>query len=196
MKTNNVILRPMGEFLPIVGFENYSINQEGIVFSLISNKILKPQRMSNGYLFVVLRSGGRSYSMSIHRLVAIAFIPNKDNLPCVDHIDGDKTNNLVGNLRWCTQKENLNFPMAVKNRKSAQSKESCKNKVRQSKMRNDCINQDKPVAAISKDGTFIGSWKSIRVAGKSTSIDYSAISKCCRGKYKTAGGFKWIFTPF
>ena len=52
----------------------------------------------------------------IHRLVAQAFIPNPDNKPYIDHIDGNPANNNVDNLRWCTQKENLSYPIAIKRR--------------------------------------------------------------------------------
>jgi len=53
---------------------------------------------------VNLYKDGKKTHKLIHRLVAIAFIPNPDNLPCIDHIDGDPLNNCVDNLRWCTKK--------------------------------------------------------------------------------------------
>ena len=72
--------------------------------------IIKPRIKDNGYLFVCL-SKGTTKSMKnryIHRLVAEAFIPNNQNKPQVDHIDGDKKNNIVENLIWATQEENIN----------------------------------------------------------------------------------------
>lgn len=68
--------------------------------------MLKPGTDKNGYLYVVLRKNGKANNMLVHRLVAIAFIDNKNNKPVVNHIDGNKKNNCVNNLEWCTVKEN------------------------------------------------------------------------------------------
>ena len=69
---------------------------------------VKPSLRGNGYLQVYL--GGIRIPQLVHRLVAEAFIPNPGNKPTVDHIDGNKSNNRVENLRWVTQKENNNNP--------------------------------------------------------------------------------------
>ena len=80
---------------------DYSVTEDGRVFTHISNKFMKPQN-GRGYRRVALNR----VSHSVHRLVAEAFIPNPDNLPEVHHIDGDKTNNNVSNLKWVTGEEN------------------------------------------------------------------------------------------
>lgn len=64
------------------------------------------QTMTSGYLGVVLQIAGKSHYPLVHRLVASAFVPNPENKPQVDHIDGDRTNNRPSNLRWVTSKEN------------------------------------------------------------------------------------------
>ena len=64
--------------------------------------------IKRGYKCVVLQKEGKRIYPSIHRIVAIAFIPNPKNKPCVNHINGIKTDNRVENLEWCTQKENVN----------------------------------------------------------------------------------------
>jgi len=92
----------------------YSIDTDGNVFSHITNKILKPQKVDNGYLQIMLVKDGIKKRVSIHRLVALTFIQNPDDLPVVDHIDTDKTNNNVSNLKWCTQKENSRNPLSLK----------------------------------------------------------------------------------
>lgn len=97
------------EWKQIEDFPMYEVSTEGRIKSHYSGKILKPQSNWNGYLMVNLYKDGKMTSKRIHRLVAIAFIPNPDNLPCIDHISGCKTNNRASNLRWCTKKENANY---------------------------------------------------------------------------------------
>lgn len=92
----------------IYDFPNYEISNYGNVRN--NTKIIKSVPNKHGYNVVVLCNGTRK-SVNVHRLVAAAFIPNPDNKPCVDHIDGDKSNNRADNLRWVTTKENCNNPI-------------------------------------------------------------------------------------
>jgi len=94
--------------IPIKDFDKYYITTEGEVYSSKQKtlKKLKPVINQHGYLCVVLRKEGKSINKRIHRLVALAFIENPYNLLCVNHKDGDKLNNTVGNLEWCTNSEN------------------------------------------------------------------------------------------
>lgn len=87
----------------INGFENYSINRKGEVFSHITNKFLKPRKDSHGYLFVDLNGK----SKLIHRLVAETFLMKIDGLNYVNHIDENKENNNIRNLEWCTNSWNM-----------------------------------------------------------------------------------------
>jgi len=91
---------------PITGFENYLIDCSGKVFSLKSNKYLKPGDNGRGYFKVNLWRNGRQYTITIHRLVAQAFLPNPDNKSFINHKDGNKLNNTVSNLEWVTPAEN------------------------------------------------------------------------------------------
>jgi len=93
----------------IKGFDNYEVSTDGQVRNKKTGKVLKPRVNRGGYLSVVLYSNGKAISKYIHRLVAIAFIPNPENKPEVNHIDEDKTNNQVENLNWMTGKENINY---------------------------------------------------------------------------------------
>ena len=96
------------EWKQIEGFENlYMISNKGYVKSLISNKILKNLCGSTGYYHVSLYKDKKQTIKSIHRLLAIAFIPNPLSKPVINHIDSDRKNNRLDNLEWCTQKENL-----------------------------------------------------------------------------------------
>lgn len=97
-------------FRDIVGYEGiYQISNLGNVksFKRVSKgELLKPV-YRKGYATVTLSKNGISKIHSIHRLIATAFIPNPDNLPIINHIDGNKTNNDLSNLEWCTQLENM-----------------------------------------------------------------------------------------
>ena len=92
----------MEEFKIIQEFENYSVSNLGCVKNDKTNIILKPYYTTKGYRIVKLNNKNQR----IHRLVALAFIPNPDNKLYVDHIDNNPQNNNMNNLRWCTQQEN------------------------------------------------------------------------------------------
>lgn len=101
------------EFKPVVGFPLYIINREGIIIrptgGKYPNRELK-QTNHDGYKYVTLYKTDGTYKtahLAVHRLVALAFIPNPDNKPWVNHKDGSKANNHVDNLEWTTIAENI-----------------------------------------------------------------------------------------
>lgn len=91
---------------PIAGYPAYYISRTGQVYSARSTRLLKDCDCA-GYRQVGLSANGHSKSVKVHRLVALAFIPNPQNKPDVNHKDGNKANNCLSNLEWCTEKENV-----------------------------------------------------------------------------------------
>lgn len=114
--------------------DSYQISDFGRIFTkrrLIGNQIhygkeLVPQITSDGYLKVTLSKNGISKKYYLHRLVAIQFLDNPNNLPQVNHIDGNKFNNIVTNLEWCTKQENQNHAIRTGLMQRGQNRPSAK----------------------------------------------------------------------
>lgn len=156
------------EWRKIKGF--YKVSDNGQVS--YKNKILKPGLGGNGYLTVNI---GRGNSKSIHRLVAEAFIPNPDGLPCVNHKDENKTNNRVDNLEWCTPGYNVNYGEANNKR---------------------CYTERiGTIYQYTLDGRLYWLWRSATECSKITGFSQGNISAACGGRRKTAHGFKWSYNP-
>ena len=92
--------------MEIQDYPNYMIYEDGRVYNKNSNRFLKPSTNNRGYLTVCLSNNGKHKMMSIHRLIALYYIPNPENKSYVDHIDRNKQNNNIENLRWVTTREN------------------------------------------------------------------------------------------
>ena len=99
----------------IEGYEGkYQVSNLGRVKSMIGQeKVLHPKKHRNGHLQIGLHKDKKRKTMYIHRIVAQAFIPNPDNIACVNHKDENPNNNNVDNLEWCTQKYNCNYGTRV-----------------------------------------------------------------------------------
>jgi hypothetical protein len=94
------------EFRIIKDFENYSISNLGKVRNNATDRILKPSIGGDGYFMVILYLDGKAFHKKIHKLVGETFIHNPLNKNCIDHIDNNKLNNNIANLRWVTLQEN------------------------------------------------------------------------------------------
>lgn len=139
-------------------------------------KTLKICMAKNGYCVVNL---GRNRTQYIHRLVCTAFIGEIRNQMTVNHKDGNKQNNRADNLEILTYQENHLHAFHTLHRKP-----SCLGKNNNG--------ASKPVSQI-KDGKIVANYPSAREAERRTGISYRAISACCNGDKKHAGGFEWKF---
>lgn len=154
----------------IEDYPNYEVSNMGNVRRK-GGKMLKPLFTKNtGYYMVCLYNEFGDKRVLIHRLVADAFLSNPNNYPVVNHINEDKTDNRVENLEWCTRSYNINYGTSI-------------SKIRKSKQKG-CLQMD-------MEGNIIKEWECIRVAQRTLKINN--ISKCCMGKMKTTGGYKWKY---
>lgn len=113
MKRNILIYRP------IPGFEGkYSVSATGVVRDNFNGRIVNGYYNSRGYEKVSLSLHG-AYNMLVHRLVAMAWIDNPFNYPCINHIDNNGRNNWVNNLEWCTHSYNLRYYHRVQKRQKS-----------------------------------------------------------------------------
>lgn len=147
---------------------NYEVSSCGRVHNLITNNILHPSETC-GYYKVRLSTGGITTDWLIHKLVFSTFNPEVQDIEkmCIDHIDGNKHNNNIDNLRLITISENVKHAYYTQKTNS----------------------NIKPVNQFDKDNNLIATYPSCREAGRQLNLDSSSITKCCKGKLKTTGGF-------
>ena len=90
----------------IDGFENYIIYEDGLIYNEKFDRFMKEKKEYDGYMRVGLSKDGETKLFMVHRLIALAFIPNPLNKPCIDHINRIRDDNRIENLRWVTHSEN------------------------------------------------------------------------------------------
>ena len=187
----------MEHWKEVKGYEGlYEVSDQGRVRSLdrdilvkrkngdytlhIDGQIITPQKRRHGYLAVCLYGhggkNGRFTQMSVHRLVAIAFIPNPNGFTEVNHIDEDKQNNSADNLEWCDRITNVHHGTAIERRRQKQ------------------INgkQSKAVSQFTMDGVYLRTFESMHEAGRQ-GFAAANIHKAIHGVYSHAYGFKWQY---
>lgn len=207
------------KWMPIPGYENYSVSTNGRISNTDTGLYLKP-RPRGGYLRVVLYNKNHSpKSFSIHRLVAFAFIPNPQQKPFIDHINTIREDNRVDNLRWVTNLENASNPISRKKHseglKGHTVSEECRMKIsiaNKGKVRSEEVRKKlsktfkdkyksgelmpkntRPVAQYDLSGKLLGIWQSVASAGSELGINNSGIYKCAQGTLKTYKGKIWKY---
>ena len=156
----------------IEGYEVYQVSNLGNVRRVKLLKQYSDERRG-GYFFVSLCKDGKVKTARVHQLVANAFIPNPENKPCIDHINTDRKDNRVENLRWCTHKENSNNPLTINHNILAQRKRM------------------KPVVQMTKEGFFKAIYRSQAYAGKMNGKSQTLIYAYCNKKANCPSGDKW-----
>ena len=170
----------------IPGYEGlYQVSDYGRVISLSYNKTgrksLRTLRLDKaGYIVVTLHKSGVSRTMKVHRLVAIAFIPNPLHLPQVNHRDENKANNHVDNLEWCTSSYNNSYGNRPRKVLDAYKK------------RNRSI-AERPVIMIDNDGTIIAEYHSISEAARNVGVRRESLRDAVLGRSKTCIGYFWKY---
>ena len=160
---------------------NYMVNENGQIKSIKKDKILTPKLNHDGYLRIQLWKNNKNVYVAIHRLVAEAFINNPYNKPFINHIDGNKSNNNVSNLEWCTQKENIRHAYdtgLAHGRRNEQNVNS------------------KKINVYDKNMNFIKTYPSTMEIERQLNISHALISAYCKNKkiYKNIYYFRYAET--
>jgi len=158
----------------VVGYEGlYQVSDQGRVKSLNywTERILHQTLNKSGYLHVPLCKDGKPKCCRVHRLVAMAFIPNPLNLPEVNHIDENKQNNRADNLEWCDRLYNTRYGTGIQRSRASHSI---------------------AIEQVDKDGNVVRQWISSREAERN-GYHSGAIIACCKGKKRSHKGFIWRY---
>lgn len=185
-------------YKPIPGYEGlYSVSNKGDVFSHRVNRILAPKRTNVGYLRVTLCKGIKNHkTFGIHRLVAMAFIPNPDNKPTVNHINEIKDDNRVENLEWATTAEQNTHGTRIARAMAHTdwSKRNEKTDYATVAEKHDYSKQsmcNRKLTRVLKDGVVVGEFRSQREASVFSGVSRSKVSQCVSGIRKTCKGYSF-----
>lgn len=166
-------------FKPIVKHPNYGVSEDGRVINFSTGKVLQANRNGHNYL---LFNAGAKFKLSIHRQVALLYVPNPNNYPVVNHKDGNKQNNNYSNLEWTTSSGNSQHAFDMGLCKPVGLGKFGKLNVR-----------SKPVLQLTKEGVLIREWESANQATREKGFNDGTISMACNGKLKSHKGFIFKF---
>lgn len=170
----------MENWKPVFGYEKYySVSDLGRVRSEKRGIILRPQKRRHGYLSVWLYGDDSKTQVSVHRLVAMAFCENPNDLPEVNHKNEDKTDNRAENLEWVTHRENSVYGTCKKRSAAKQVNHPAKSRA---------------ISQFTMDGKLVKTYPSLAEARRA-GFSAGNICKCAQGKssYSHAYGFIWRY---
>ena len=151
--------------------DRYMTDKNGVK-RFIRGRVLKQNQDRYGYMLVQFQANGKKVQPLVHRMVAICFIPNPDNLPEINHIDNDRTNNSASNLEWCTHKYNMTY----REKCGVSAKDAVKMLRR-------------PVIAVKPETSEVFWFESRSEAARQLGICYSNIYEVIKGNYNQTGGY-------
>ena len=172
--------------LRIKDFPDYYVTDTGDIYSRNYRKTgrikrILPNKKRTGYLEICLSKNNKGFYKLVHRLVAKTFIPNPENKPEVNHKNGNKTDNRVENLEWCTKSENVKHSFDVLNKKNPMLGRLGKN--------NPIVRTVLQIKNNIVVNEFYGTLEASRITG----IAHQSIWACCKRARKSAGGFQWRY---
>lgn len=182
-KTSN-LHSSIEEWRDVPGFKShYQVSNYGRVYSTPRNNrgrkiggylLAQSERFGKPYKWVSLSKGGKPIRYLVHRLVAMAFLPNPNNLPVVNHKDENPQNNQVDNLEWCTQKSNCNYGTRIERIKTN-------------------MPQNKAIYQTTMSGEIVAEFPTIQEAARQTGVCAGHICDVCKGNREYANGYKWRY---
>lgn len=160
----------------------FSVSNLGRIKNNLTEKILKQVMWGDYYVVILSYSHSDqaelvSKTLTVHRLVASAFIPNPNNLPYINHKDEDKLNNNIENLEWCTAQYNRKYG-------------TCSQRMIETKKKKGKIQR---ICQLTLDGSLVNEFKTAKDASGNTQSDPSSIYQSCRRFYKQSKGYVFLF---
>lgn len=161
----------MAEWKDVHGFTAYEVSSDGCVRLKHNKHPMKPYMTKDGYARINFNEHGKRKNVGLHRLVAMAFIPNPEGKPQVNHKNGNKLDNRVSNLEWATARENAQHA------------------VRTGLCDEGIASRSVPIVAINLSSGEISHYRSMREASRTLGIQYGRISEIVRGERNRTGNY-------